>query len=453
MRANLTFDALKAAVDAGEIDTVMVALIDMQGRLMGKRYHARHFLDAHDETHCCNYLLATDYEMFTVPGYKASGWQAGYGDYAMIPDLTTLRRLPWAPGSALCMVDLVDHTTHQPIPHSPRNLLKAQVSRAEALGLTPMMATELEFFLFEEGFDQLFDSGYRQLTPSPRGNVDYALTETSGQEPILRAIRNGLYGAGVPIETSKGEAERGQHEVNARYSDALDTADMHVLIKAAVKDIARAHGKSATFMAKYRHDRVGSSSHVHQSLWKDGRNAFHDPDADHGMSEMMRQFVAGQMAHARAITMFLAPNINSYKRFVPGSFAPTKIAWSLDNRTAGFRVCGEGTRSVRIECRIGGADLNPYLACAALLAAGLDGIENGLALGPRAEGDIYADDRVPAVPATLAEAAEAAEGSAMLRRAFGDEVVEHYVHAARWEIREQNRVVTDWELARGFERA
>ena len=453
MPANLTLKDLTRAVDDGEIDTVLVALIDMQGRLMGKRFHARHFLDSHDETHCCNYLLATDYEMMTVPGYRATSWQAGYGDYTMVPDLGTLRRLPWAPGSALCLVDLVDHHSHEPVPHSPRNMLKAQVARAEAMGLSPMMATELEFFLFEQSYAEVHDQRHAQLTPVPRHNVDYALTETAGSEPLMRAIRNGLHGAGVPIETSKGEAERGQHEVNARYSDALDAADMHILIKSAVKDIARAHGHSATFMAKYHHDRVGSSSHVHQSLWKGGANAFHDKAADHGMSDLMRHYVAGQLAHTPAISLFLAPNINSYKRFVRGSFAPTKAAWSIDNRTAGFRVCGEGSKAVRIECRIGGADLNPYTACAALLAAGLDGIRRRLDLGPVASGDLYLDDSVPAVPRTLGAAADAAEGSAMLRAAFGDAVVDHYVHAARWEIEEQNRVVSDWELARGFERA
>ncbi|MDO5640821.1 MAG: glutamine synthetase family protein [Paracoccus sp. (in: a-proteobacteria)] len=453
MPANLTLDTLAAAWKAGEIDTVAVALIDMQGRMMGKRFHVQHFLDAHDETHCCDYLLATDYEMFTVPGYAASGWDKGYGDYAMRPDLSTLRRLPWAPGTALCMVDLLDHHTHQPVPHAPRNVLAAQVARARAMGFEPMMATELEFFMFEESFRQLFDAGYHSLTPSARFNVDYALTETSGDEPVMRALRNGLYGAGVPVECSKGEAERGQHEINARYSDALDAADMHVLIKAAAKDIARDAGRSVTFMAKYHHDKVGSSSHVHQSLARDGKNAFVDAADPLGMSAVMKSYVAGQLAHASAITLFLAPNINSYKRFVAGTFAPTRAVWSVDNRTAGFRLCGENTRAVRIECRIGGADLNPYMACAALLAAGLDGIEKGMELGPAFSGDLYQSRDAPEVPRTLAAAAEAAFASDMLRDAFGKEVIAHYHRAALWELEEQARVVSDWEVGRGFERA
>lgn len=453
MPANLTMDSLKAAITAGEIDTVAVALVDMQGRLMGKRFHAQHFLDAHDETHCCNYLLATDYEMFTVPGYAASSWEKGYGDYVMRPDLTTLRRLPWASGTALCMVDLLDHHTHEPVPHAPRNVLARQVARARAMGFEPMMATELEFFMFEESFKDLFDAGYRDMTPSARFNVDYALTETSADEVVMRALRNGLYAAGVPVECSKGEAERGQHEINARYSDALDTADMHVLIKTATKDIARQAGRSATFMAKYHHDKVGSSSHVHQSLAREGANAFVDANDPLGMSALMKSYVAGQLAHADAITLFLAPNINSYKRFVTGTFAPTRAVWSVDNRTAGFRLCGEGTNGVRIECRIGGADLNPYMACAALLAAGLDGVERGLELGAPLSGDIYRSDQAPHVPRTLGDAARAAMASDMLRDAFGKDVVAHYHRAALWEIEKQNRVVTDWERERGFERA
>ena len=448
MPANMTLDSLKAAWEAGEIDTVAVALIDMQGRMMGKRFHVQHFLDAHDETHCCNYLLATDYEMFTVPGYKASSWEKGYGDYVMRPDLSTLRRLPWAPGTAMCMVDM-----YEPVPHAPRNVLARQVARARAMGFEPMMATELEFFMFEESFKDLFDTGYRDPTPSARYNVDYALSETSGDEVVMRALRNDLYAAGVPVECSKGEAERGQHEINARYSDALDTADMHILIKAATKDIARRAGRSATFMAKYHHDKVGSSSHVHQSLAKDGANVFVDATDPLGMSALMKSYVAGQLAHAGAITLFLAPNINSYKRFVAGTFAPTRAVWSVDNRTAGFRLCGENTKGVRIECRIGGADLNPYMACAALLAAGLDGIEKGMELAPAFSGDLYQSKDAPEVPRTLGAAAAAAMGSAMLKSAFGEDVVAHYHRAALWEIEEQNRVVSDWETARGFERA
>jgi glutamine synthetase len=454
MPANLTFETLKAAVAAGEIDTVAACLVDMQGRLMGKRFVAQHFIDsAWEETHCCNYLLATDMDMITVPGYKASSWQAGYGDYVMKPDLSTLRRLPWAPGTAMVMCDVLDHHTHQPVPHAPRSILQRQVARARAMGFEPMMATELEFFLFEESYSNLFDTGYRDLTPVARHNVDYSIYGTSRDEPVMRAVRNGLWAAGIPIECSKGEADAGQEEVNAKYSDAMDTADMHSIIKLGVKQIAAEHGKSATFMAKYDHRRAGSSSHVHQSLWTDGKPAFLDAADPHGMSAVMKHYMAGQLAHAAEITCFLAPFVNSYKRFVVGMFAPTKAVWSCDNRTAGFRVCGEGTKAVRVECRIGGADLNPYLACAALLAAGLDGIEKKMDLEPETRGDIYQAGKVREIPKTLRDAAEALNGSAFLRAAFGDDVVDHYHHAAQWELSEYNRVVTDWEVARGFDRA
>lgn len=453
MPANLTFDTLKKAVQSGEIDTVTVAFVDMQGRLMGKRFHAAHFIENPDETHCCNYLLATDFEMNTVQGYAAASWATGYGDYVMKPDLSTLRRVPWSPGTALCMCDLYDHKTHELVPHAPRSILRRQIARAAAMGFDPMMATELEFYLFEESFKTHFDTGYRSLVPTARHNVDYAITSTFPDEPVMRALRNGLYGAGIPVENSKGEANAGQHEINVKYSDALDTADMHVVVKGATKEIAHSYGQSATFLAKFAHGQAGSSSHVHQSLFQDGRNVFYDADAEYGMSALMRHYMAGQLQYARELTYFLAPYVNSYKRFVTGLFAPTKAIWSVDNRTAGFRVCGDGTKGVRVECRIGGSDLNPYLACAALLAAGLEGIEKKLELEPEFAGDAYAAQDVRQVPKTLGEAAEELNGSAMLRAAMGDEVVDHYVRAANWETEEFNRVVTDWELARGFERA
>ncbi|WP_444431490.1 glutamine synthetase family protein [Rhodobacter capsulatus] len=454
MPANLTFAALTDAVAKGEIDTVITCLCDMQGRLQGKRFHAAHFLEsAHEETHCCNYLLATDMEMITVPGYKASSWSRGYGDYVMKPDLATLRRIPWAPGTALVMCDVLDHHTHGLVAHAPRTVLKRQIERAKAMGFDVMMATELEFFLFEESFPALFDAGYPLPTPMARYNVDYNLMGSARDEKIMRDIRNKLYGAGIPIECSKGEAEAGQEEINAKYSDALDTADMHSLIKLGVKEIAQSHGASVTFMAKYDHRKAGSSSHIHQSLWKDDKNAFHDPAAEHGMSAVMRHFLAGQLAFSRDIAVFLAPYMNSYKRFCVGMFAPTKAVWSLDNRTAGYRICGENTKSVRVECRIGGADLNPYLACAALLAAGLEGIEQMLDPGQPVNGDLYQSETAPEIPRSLIEAAEALKDSSFLSRVLGAEVVEHYYHAARWEIEESLRVVTDWERHRGFERA
>lgn len=455
MSGNLSFSELKKSVISGEIDTVLTCFPDMQGRLMGKRFHAVHFIESgYEETHCCNYLLATDLEMYTVSGYESTSWAKGYGDYVMKPDLSTLRRIPWLPGTAMVLCDLLDHHTHEEIPHAPRTVLKRQIARAEKMGFTPMMATELEFFLFQKSYDQLNDEGYRDLQTLSRYNIDYAIMGTTKEEGIMRAIRNGLFGAGIPVENSKGEAEAGQEEINVKYSDALNTADMHVIVKNGCKEIAHQHGHAATFMAKYTTDRAGSSSHVHQSLWtKDGRPAFRDEKSDHGMSEMMRYYIAGQLAHASEITYFLAPYVNSYKRFCEGLFAPTKAVWSLDNRTAGYRVCGDGTKAVRIECRVGGADLNPYLAMAALLAAGLNGIEQKLPLGPPTTGDVYKAGRAREVPKTLRAAAEHLRKSKMLRAAMGDEVVDHYTRAAQWEIEEQDRVVSDWEVKRGFERA
>ncbi|NYS23990.1 glutamine synthetase [Rhodobacteraceae bacterium 2376] len=455
MSGLLNLETLRAAFEAGEIDTVLVAAPDMQGRLMGKRFHAAHFLDSGwKETHCCNYLLATDMEMITVPGYKSTSWEAGYGDYTMVPDLSTLRRVPWLPGTALVLCDLQDHHTHADVPISPRAILKRQVARARALGYAPMAATELEFFVFDNSYEDLRDRGVNDLRAISGYNEDYHIFQTTKEEPLMRALRNGLYGAGVPVENSKGEAEAGQEEINIRYSDMLETADFHVITKQATKEIAHALGKSVTFMAKYDHARAGSSSHVHQSLWTaDGKAAFLEEGAEYGMSPLMRQFMAGQLAHAREITAFLAPYVNSYKRFCVGMFAPTKAVWSLDNRTAGFRVCGEGTKALRVECRIGGADLNPYLACAALLAAGLAGIEQGMELEPEMRGDMYGAADAREIPKTLREAADLLEGSAMLRAALGDDVVDHYTRAARWEVEEHDRVVTDWERMRGLERA
>jgi glutamine synthetase len=454
MPANLSFDALKAAVAAGEIDTVLTCIVDMQGRLMGKRFHAAHFVNGgHEETHGCNYLLATDIEMNTVQGYKATSWAAGYGDYVHKPDLSTLRRVPWLPGTAMVMCDLLDHHTHQEVPHAPRSVLKRQIARARAMGYEPMMATELEFYLFEQSYDALKDMNYRELQTLGRFNADYAIFGTTKEEDVMRDLRNGLYGAGIPVENSKGEAEAGQEEINVKYSDALDTADMHSIVKNATKEIAFKHGRAATFMAKYATNRAGSSSHIHMSLWKGSTPAFLEKGAEYGMSATMRAYMAGLLAHADATTMFLAPYVNSYKRFTIGMFAPTKAVWSMDNRTAGYRVCGDGTKGIRVECRVGGADLNPYLAMAALLAAGLDGIERGLELEPEMSGDMYLSAKAREIPKTLRAAIDAAAGSAMLKAALGEDVLGHYLHAARWEVSETDRVVTDWDVKRGFERA
>jgi glutamine synthetase len=455
MPGTLTLDALKTLVSKGEIDTVLVACIDMQGRLMGKRFHAAFFCDGgHKETHCCNYLLAVDMEMNTVPGYKSTGWEKGYGDYVLRPDMSTLRLLPWLPGTALVLGDLLDHHSHEEVDVSPRAILKRQVARARAMGFEPMMATELEFYIFENAYENLRDGGLKDLRPISGYNEDYHLFQTTKEEGLMRAVRNGLYGAGIPVENTKGEADSGQHEVNYKYSNALDTADNHVIVKQAVKEIAHAAGKSVTFMAKYDHRKAGSSSHIHQSLWSlDGKPSFADDKDEHGMSAVMKHFLAGQLAHARDITAFLAPYVNSYKRFTIGMFAPTKAVWSADNRTAGFRVCGEHTKAVRVECRIPGSDVNPYLACAALLAAGLDGIEKKMELEPELKGDMYSAQGIREIPHNLREAADLLNKSAMLRAAFGDDVVDHYHHAAQWEISETDRVVTDFELQRLLERA
>ncbi len=455
MPGAMTLEDLAQAVAEGAIDTVLVALVDMQGRLMGKRFQAEFFLESgYRETHSCNYLLATDLEMETVPGYKATGWASGYGDYTMTPDLSTLRRVPWLPGTALVLCDVSDHRTHADVPHSPRAMLKRQIARLEALGYRAMMASELEFYLFRESYADLHDAGYRGLTTLGGYNEDYHIFQTSKEEEVMRAIRTGLNAAGVPVESSKGEASAGQEEINLRYAEALVSADAHAIVKNGAKEIAWAKGRALTFMAKWDDKAAGSSSHVHQSLWTpDGAPAFFDPGEPQGMSALMRRYLAGLLAHAGEITYFLAPYINSYKRFAAGTFAPTKAIWSVDNRTAGYRLVGEGSKSVRVECRVGGADLNPYLAYAALLAAGIDGIERGLELEPEFRGDAYAAARARGIPTTLRDAAEALRRSKMLRSAFGDEVVDHYVHAARWEQAESDRRVTDWDRARGFERS
>ncbi len=453
MTGMLTFDALKAAVKEGAIDTVLACFPDMQGRLMGKRFHAVNFVDSSfKETHCCNYLLATDLEMATPDGYASSNWAQGYGDYIMAPDLDTIRVLPWLEGTAMVLCDILDHHTHEPVPHAPRQMLKVQIARLKVLGFDAMMATELEFFLFEKSFDDIRRGGFRDLTPISGYNEDYAILQTTKEEGIMRPIRNHLFNAGLPVENSKGEAETGQEELNIRYSAALDCADHHTIAKQGVKEIAWQQGHAVTFLPKWDHNKVGSSSHVHQSLWKDGAPAFADADAELGMSKLMQHYMAGLIAYAPDYTFFLAPYINSYKRFAKGTFAPTKTVWSVDNRTAGFRLCGDGTNGIRVECRIGGSDLNPYLAQAAMLAAGIKGIEDQMELAPPTKGDIYEDAKAQDIPQTLRAATETLRNSAFLRQAMGDDVIDHYTRCARWEQEEFDRVVTDWEIARGFER-
>jgi glutamine synthetase len=457
MAGNLTFAELEKDVAAGVIDTVITAFTDMQGRLMGKRFQAGYFTEtAHEETHACNYLLADDIDMEPVPGYKAASWEKGYGDFVLKPDLSTLRRIPWLQGTALVLCDVLDHHTHEDVAHSPRAILKKQLGRLAQLNMKAYMASELEFFLFDESYESAQAKGYRNLKTAGSYIEDYHILQTSKEEGVMRSIRNGLQGAGIPVENSKGEWGPGQEEINVKYAEALDMADRHVILKNGCKEIAWAQGKAVSFMAKWDFGFAGNSAHIHQSLWSlDGRQSlFFDRKGDHGMSELMKQYLAGQLAHASEITYFLAPFINSYKRFQAGTFAPTRAVWSFDNRTAGYRLCGAGSKSVRVECRVGGADLNPYLAFAALLAAGLDGIEKKMELEAVFTGDAYDTKRkAREIPKTLREALVLLDESSLLRSAMGDDVIDHYLHTGRWEQFEYDRRITDWEIKRGFERS
>ena len=452
MNNGLTFDGLKLLVDKDQVDTVLVCFVDMQGRLMGKRFHAKHFIgNGWKETHCCNYLLATDLEMATPSGYASTSWQTGYGDYVMKPDLLTLRRVPWLDGTVMVLCDVLDHHGEE-IPHSPRAVLKSQIKKLESLGFDAMIATELEFFLFEKSFDEIRKNNFQDLKPISAYNEDYHIFQTTKEEKVMRPLRNHLWNAGIPVENSKGEAEAGQEELNIRYAPAMLTADYHTIAKHASKEISWQQGHAITYMSKWSHDHVGSSAHIHQSLLGNGHPVFFDKKDKLGMSQLMKSYMAGQLKFAPEYTFFLAPYVNSYKRFKKGTFAPTRSVWSVDNRTAGFRVCGAGTKSVRVECRTGGSDLNPYLAIAALLAAGIKGIENSMELEKPREGDSY-EGEGDCIPETLKDAREALNKSEMLRQAFGEEVIDHYVRAADWEIEDFHRVVTDYEVKRGFERS
>lgn len=450
----MNYHELTKHITAGEIDTVLTCIIDMQGRLMGKRFHAEAFLGiAESETHCCNYLLATDLEMATPDGYASTSWSSGYGDYIMKPDLSTLRPVPWLEATALCLCDVLDHHSHQPVSFAPRELLKTQISRAEALGFTPIMATELEFFLFQGTHDEIVAGQFKDLRPISNYNEDYHIFQTSKEEPVMRPIRNHLRAMGIPVEGSKGEAEAGQEELNIKYSDALATADHHILAKHGIKEIAHQQGYAATFLPKWHHDRVGSAAHVHQSLWRGAENAFYDADAVLTKSKLMDHYLAGLIKYASDYTLFLAPYINSYKRFAKGTFAPTQAVWSVDNRTAAYRLCGDGTKGIRVECRTPGSDMNPYLALAAMLAAGLKGIEESLELSAPFVGDAYSETDSNHIPRNLRDARDSLLSSSMLKAAFGEGTIHHYARAAEWEIEEFNRVVTDYEIARGFEKA
>jgi glutamine synthetase len=447
----LTHVELEALVATGEIDTVIVAFADMQGRLTGKRVAARLFVEevASHGAECCNYLLAVDVDMNTVDGYRMSSWESGYGDMVMTPDFATLRLVPWLPGTALVMADL-SWVQGGPVTPAPRTILNTQLQRLADRGLAAFIGTELEFMVFDATYREAWAAGYRGLTKSTDYNVDYAIHASTRMEPLLRDIRLGMDGAGMYCEGVKGECNFGQQEIAFRYDSALVTCDNHTIYKNGAKEIADQHGKALTFMAKFD-EREGNSCHIHISLrGTDGSAVFADPDEPLGMSAMFRSFIAGQLATMRDLTLFYAPNINSYKRFVEGSFAPTAIAWGLDNRTCALRVVGQG-HSMRMECRAPGGDVNQYLAVAALIAGGLYGIDNALELPDPCTGNAYTSG-AERLPTTLAEAAELFERSTVAREAFGAGVVEHYLNNARIELASFNSAVTDWERVRGFER-
>ncbi len=437
---------LRKAVEDGSIDTVLLGFADMQGRLQGKRLTARHFLDevARHGAEACNYLLAVDVDMNTVEGYAMSSWERGYGDFEMHPDIGTLRRVPWHEGTALCQADIA-WADHSPVVASPRQILRRQIERLDERRWAAYAGTELEFIVFQDSYEAAWDKGYRGLTPANRYNVDYSMLGTARVEPLIRRIRNSMMGAEMRVENSKGECNFGQHEINFRYAPALQAADEHVIYKNGAKEIAAQEGMAITYMAKFD-EREGNSCHIHLSVrHHDGSLLFGADD-----QTMLERFMAGVLASLRDLTLFLAPNINSYKRFAAGSFAPTAVAWGLDNRTCALRVIGHGA-SRRIECRLPGADVNPYLAIAALIAGGLHGIDRELELEPAYEGNAYLSDK-PRVPATLTEASELFGASAIAKDAFGEEVVAHYLNNARIELEAFETAVTDWERFRGFER-
>ncbi|MGX2998181.1 glutamine synthetase family protein [Streptomyces sp. JNUCC 64] len=449
----LSVEALRALVASGEIDTVVLAFPDMQGRLQGKRFAAGFFLDEVLEhgTEGCNYLLAVDTEMNTVDGYAMSSWDRGYGDFAMRPDPDTLRRVPWNAGTALLIADL-GWNDGSPVVAAPRQILRRQLDRLAGLGWSARVGTELEFIVFRDTYEQAWDAAYRGLTPVNQYNVDYSVLGTGRVEPLLRRIRNEMAGAGLTVESAKGECNPGQHEIAFRYDDALVTCDQHAVYKTGAKEIAAQEGVSLTFMAKYN-EREGNSCHIHLSLADaDGRPVFADGGADdpYGMAPVMRHFLAGQLAALRDFSLLYAPNVNSYKRFQPGSFAPTAVAWGHDNRTCALRVVGHGP-SLRFENRLPGGDVNPYLAVAGLLAAGLHGVEQRLELPEPCTGNAYTAG-FDHVPTTLREAAGLWRDSPIARAAFGDEVVDHYHNMARVELDAFDAAVTDWELRRSFER-
>ncbi|NCZ57414.1 MAG: glutamine synthetase [Actinobacteria bacterium] len=450
--SSLSIEELTAAIQSGAIDTVVVAMTDMQGRLTGKRIHGEHFLNEvlKHGTEGCNYLLAVDVDMNTVQGYEMSSWERGYSDFELAPDFNTLRLIPWQEGAALVLAD-VQWLDHSPVVASPRQILRKQIANLEKAGMQAMCGTELEFVVYKDSYEEAWNKAYRDLTPVNQYNVDYSILGGSRIEPLLREIRLGMAGAGMTVESVKGECNLGQHEIAFKYSDALSNCDQHVIYKNGAKEIAAEAGYALTFMAK-PNEREGNSSHIHLSFrGLNGELVMTDEaDKEHGMSDLGRQFIAGQLAHMRELSILFAPNINSYKRYVPGSFAPTAIRWGRDNRTCAFRLVGRGA-GLRLENRIPGGDVNPYLAVAGIIAAGLDGITKKMKLEPAFTGNAYVSDS-PRVPSTMNEALDLWEKSAWVKETFGDEVQAHYANMARVEIAAYGKAVTDWELFRNFER-
>ncbi len=457
MAGNLDVKTLKEMAHAGEIDTVLCMFTDQQGRFMGKRILPDFFLEdvlGEEGLHACLYLLAIDMEMEPLPGYKYASWDTGYGDFKLIPDVSTLRLVPWIERTAMVICDIADEETNEPVEVTPRQILKRQVERANAAGYTLKAGSELEFYLFKESYEEAAEKRYQELRPSSTYIMDYHMLQTTKDEWIIRKIRNGMVGAGIPIEFSKGEFGKGQHEINIVYADALETADRHALYKHGVKEIASLNGAAITFMAKWTMAEAGSSCHMHSSMWnEDGSDSLMwDDDAPHHLSETFRYFLGGLMATAHEMAWMFAPFVNSYKRYQLGSWAPTAVVYSHDNRTAGFRIVGH-KKSFRIENRIPGADVNPYLGYAATIAGGLYGIQNKIDCGEIFEGNAYEAKGVPRVPSSLHEAVDAFEKSEVAREAFGDFVFEHLVNTAQQEqIIFDNNTVTDWELVRYFER-
>jgi len=446
----LSLDELTGEAERGSIDTVVTAFTDMQGRLIGKRIEVSYFLDqvVDHGVEGCNYLLALDMEMDPVPGYEMANWEKGYGDFGIVPDLATLRRIPWLDRTAMVLCDVVGHDG-SPVPASPRQVLIAQYERAHELGYTPLFASELEFYLYKQSYAQAHEQDYRNLTPTIPYILDYHILATTMDENVLGPVRRGMQGAGIPVEFSKGEAWYGQHEVNTRYANAVTSADRHTIYKNGVKEIAFLNGVSATFMAKPSEKDIGSSCHIHSSLLEAGGGAaFIDGEEE---TDVFRHYLGGMRARLRELALFIAPSVNSYKRYAAESWAPTSISWGRDNRTCGFRIVGHG-QSRRVECRIPGADVNPYLGYAALLAGGLDGIENGTDPGPELIGNAYEAGKAEPFPSTLHEAVDLWERSDFAREAFGEHVWDHYLNYGRTEQRLFDRVVTDYERRRMFER-